>query len=64
MAYFVSVAGVAAAAVGSGRRRTFSFTRCQRLAGQDEVALLEHVVGVELGDRGDLDPLDVPRRAV
>ena len=26
------------------------------LAGQHEVALLEHVVGVELGDRGDLAP--------
>ena len=36
----------------------------ERLAGQDQVALLEDVVGVELGDRGDLDALDVAGAAV
>ena len=36
----------------------------ERLAGQHQVALLEDVVGVELGDRGDLHPFDVPGAAV
>src|SRR5215208_5491285 len=38
--------------------------RGQRLAGQQQVALLEDVVGVEVGDGGDLHPLDVAGAAV
>ena len=34
------------------------------LAGQDQVALLEDIVGVELGHRGDLDAVDVAGAAV
>ena len=58
-----------AAAAGAARRDdrlslTRSLRAVQRLAGQQQVTLFEDVVGVELGDRGDLHALDVPGTAV
>src|SRR5262245_5691212 len=36
----------------------------ERLAGQEQVTLLEDVVGVEVADRRDLDPGNIPRAAM